>query len=137
MLNKDFKSYDVTCINISNIRNAHITQVVTKFVVSTTLDKRFLFLSVEHWKSLNGFNDHINIDNDAPAKPNDATRLKPSGIFKIRSRSCWKATNNPITNPGRKIKVQKILNLDTKVFFNFSNKWTPPKSGKEAGLSHR
>ncbi len=71
------------CIKISKTKKPHITQVVTKFVVSTTLDKRPLVLSVEHWKSLNGFRDHINIDIVAPAKPKDAIRLNPSGIFKI------------------------------------------------------
>ena len=43
-----FKSYSVKYMNISKVRNPHITQVVTKFVVSTTLDERFLSLSVEH-----------------------------------------------------------------------------------------
>ena len=45
-----------------------MTQVVTKLVVSTTLDNNHLLLSVEHLKSLNGFNDNINIESIAPAE---------------------------------------------------------------------
>ena len=54
---------------ISKVKNPHITQVVTKFVVSTTLDNKFRDLSVEHWKSLSGFSDHINTHNIAPTVP--------------------------------------------------------------------
>ena len=43
-----FKSNEVKYINSSKNKKPQITQVVTKFVVSTTLDKRFLVLSVEH-----------------------------------------------------------------------------------------
>ncbi len=62
-----FKSKLVKYIKISNTRKPLITQVVTKLVVSTTLDKYPLLLSVEHWKSLKGFKDHINIERIAPA----------------------------------------------------------------------
>ena len=68
-----FKSKLVKYINISKTRKPLMTQVVTKLVVSTTLDNNPLLLSVEHWKSLNGFNDHINIESIAPA---EATKTK-------------------------------------------------------------
>ena len=38
-------------------------------MVSITLEKKDLDLSVEHWKSLRGFKDHIKIDKIAPAEP--------------------------------------------------------------------
>ena len=53
-------------MNISKTKNPLITHVVTKLVVSTTLDTNPLLLSVEDKKSLNGFNDHIKIDKIAP-----------------------------------------------------------------------
>ena len=75
ILKSIFKSKEVKYIKISNTKKAHITHVVTKLVVSTTLGNRDLVLSVEHWKSLKGFNDHINIDSIAPANPREVTKL--------------------------------------------------------------
>ena len=53
-----------------------MTQTVTKLVVSTTREMKPLLLSVEHWKSLRGLSDHINIEIIAPADPIIATILK-------------------------------------------------------------
>ena len=51
----------------------------------------------------------------------DISKLIYSGRFKILSKSIWKAIITPIINPGIKIKIQNILNLETNVFFIFSN----------------
>ena len=59
---------------ISKIKKPLITHVVTKLVVSTTLDTKPLPLSVEHWKSLNGFKDHINIESIAPDEPTNTNK---------------------------------------------------------------
>ena len=69
ILKNIFKSMLVKYIKISKIKKPHITQVVTKLVVSTTLEIYPLLLSVEHWKSLKGFRDHIKIDSIAPDEP--------------------------------------------------------------------
>jgi hypothetical protein len=74
-------------MNISKTRKPLITQVDTKFVVSITLERKPLLLSVEHWKSLKGFNDHIKIDKIAPAEPSNMTMLTLDGKFKKLSTS--------------------------------------------------
>ena len=47
-IDKFFKSRVVKYINISKTKKPHITQVVTKLVVSITLEKKSLLVSVEH-----------------------------------------------------------------------------------------
>ena len=65
-LKSRLKSVAVKYIKPSYIMKADITHVVTKFVVSITLDKYERDFSVEHWKSLNGFNAHMKIEIIAP-----------------------------------------------------------------------
>ena len=48
ILKKTFKSIEEKNIKISKTKKPQITQVETKFVVSTTLDNKPLDLSVEH-----------------------------------------------------------------------------------------
>ena len=71
-----------------------MTQVVTKLVVSITLERNPLLLSVEHWKSLKGLSDHIKIDKIAPADPNNKTILTLGGKLKRVSTSCLLYTSD-------------------------------------------
>ena len=92
----------------------------TKLVVSITLDNKPRDLSVEHWKSLKGFNDHINIDKIAPDEPIIAVKLILSRKNIKLLILIWNASKIPKINPGKKITNQKTLNFDTKVFSNIS-----------------
>ena len=105
---------------ISKTKKPQITHVETKLVVSTTLDKNPLDLSVEHWKSLSGFKDHINIDSIAPDEPIRPTKLILLEKIATSSKLIWKANKIPRTNPGKNIINQKKLNLDTNALSSFS-----------------
>ena len=58
-------------------------EFVTKFVVSITLETYPLLLSVEHWKSLNGFRDHIKIEIIAPDDPTNAPVIIKAVFSKV------------------------------------------------------
>ena len=53
-----------------------MTQVVTKFVVSITLENNERDFSVQHCKSLKGLSDHMNIESIAPIDPLVTIKLK-------------------------------------------------------------
>ena len=63
----------------------------------------------------------MNIDKIAPADPKINTILICCGSKKSLSTSTWNAKSRPIKNPGTNRIIQKRLNLETNVFFNFSN----------------
>ena len=115
-----FKSIPLKYMNISYNRKPQTTHVVTKLVVSITLDKYDLVFSVEHWKSLKGLRVHINIDMIAPIEPTESIKLK---LLKILYSfiSIWKALRTPIKKPGINTITQKILNFETNVLPTFSN----------------
>ena len=74
-----------------------MTQVVTKFVVSITLENNERDFSVEHWKSLKGLSDHMNIESIAPIDPIVTIRWKFETNENF-SKLTWSAVNNPMIN---------------------------------------